>query len=99
MVHYKQCDSLAEIEQILDLQQQNLPASLSQKEMQQQGFLTVEHDKDLLLAMNKSCAHTIAKVDDTVIGYALSMHPKFGKQIAVLLPMFHKIEEIQSKKS
>lgn len=98
MIRYKQCDTTAEIEQILCLQQQNLPVSLSKKEMQQQGFLTVAHDLDLLLAMNKACPHTIAKVDDTVIGYALSMHPKFGKHIPVLISMFDEIAKIDNLK-
>ena len=92
MINYKQCDSTAEIQQILDLQQKNLPVALSSAAMQQQGFVTVKHDETLLMAMNESWPHTLAKVGNQVIGYALSMHPKFGKDIPILLPMFEKIE-------
>ena len=95
MIYYKQCDATAEIKQILDLQQKNLPEVLSETVMQQQGFLTVKHDETLLAAMNETWPHTIAKKGNKVIGYALSMHPKFGKDIAVLLPMFQKIESIR----
>ena len=42
--------------------------------------------------MNDECPHIIAKKDDTVVGYALCMHPKFGESIEMLKPMFAEIE-------
>ncbi len=98
MIHYKQCDTTNEIEQILHLQQKNLPEVLSETARRQQGFVTVKHDQALLDAMNQTWPHTLAKKGDEVIGYALSMHPKFGKDIAVLLPMFQKIESISQSR-
>ena len=43
---------MRELEQILDLQQRNLPKNISQEEREKEGFVTVEHDLDLLRAMN-----------------------------------------------
>tara|TARA_E500000318_G_C3546148_1_gene206791 strand:- start:67 stop:594 length:528 start_codon:yes stop_codon:yes gene_type:complete len=92
MVSYKQADTLAELEQILDLQQRNLPKNISQEESTKEGFVTVEHTMDLLKAMNDVCGHIIAVEGNQVVGYALSMHPKFAKDIEVLRPMFQEID-------
>ncbi|MBX2828433.1 MAG: GNAT family N-acetyltransferase [Flavobacteriaceae bacterium] len=93
MITYKRCATLSELEQILILQKTNLPESLSPYEQQAEGFVTVHHDFDLLKRMNDACPHTIAKDGDKVVGYALSMHPKFGNEIEVLVPMFDEIEK------
>ena len=92
MIRYKQCDTIPEIEQILELQKLNLPGVLSETTKLQQGFVTVKHNKKLLEEMNDAWPHTLAKMGTKVVGYALSMDPKFGKEIDVLLPMFQKIE-------
>ena len=92
MVSYKQADTLAELEQILDLQQRNLPKNISQEESTKEGFVTVEHTMDMLKAMNDVCGHIIAVEGNQVVGYALSMHPKFAKDIEVLRPMFQEID-------
>jgi len=92
MVSYKQADTLAELEQILDLQQRNLPKNISQEESTKEGFVTVEHTMDMLKAMNDVCGHIIAVEDNQVVGYALCMHPKFAEDIEVLRPMFQEID-------
>jgi hypothetical protein len=46
--------------------------------------------------MNDCCAHCIAKSENKVVGYALSMHPKFADGIEVLKPMFAEINKIIS---
>ncbi|WP_343488159.1 GNAT family N-acetyltransferase [Allomuricauda sp. d1] len=97
MVVYKQASTESDLRQILALQQRNLPKNLSQEEIKQEGFLTVEHDFELLKKMNDKCAHTIATIDDKVIAYLLSMHPKFAEEIAVLKPMFAEITKVVSK--
>ena len=63
MVIYKQADSLKELEQILELQQRNLPKTISEDESAKEGFVTVEHTLNLLKSMNDVCGHIIA-VDD-----------------------------------
>ena len=93
MVVYKQAESLKELEQILDLQQRNLPKNISQEESTKEGFVTVEHTLDLLKSMNDVCGHIIAVDDGQVVGYALCMHPQFANDIEVLRPMFQEIDK------
>jgi hypothetical protein len=88
--------SRLELEQILSLQEENIPDALSMKEMEEEGFLTVTHTLDLLDGMNKVCPHIIAKENGKVIGYALCMHPKFGNEIELLKPMFEEINSVLS---
>ena len=92
MVVYKQAESLKELEQILDLQQRNLPKNISQEESTKEGFVTVEHSLETLKSMNDVCGHIIAMDDGQVVGYALCMHPEFSEDIEVLRPMFMEIE-------
>lgn len=99
MIRYKPCDCLAEIEQIVQLQQENLPDNLSLEEREKEGFVTVVHSLELLQAMNKKWSHTLALVNGKVVGYALSMHPDFGRDIEVLLPMFQQLEIIRPNTS
>ena len=41
-----------DLRQILDLQQKNLPKHLSDNEQMTQGFVTLEHDFEMLKKMN-----------------------------------------------
>ena len=93
MIIYKKATSIEELEQILELQQNNLPVNLSKKEKIEQGFVTVEHTVEILEKMNNTCSHTIAKYNDKVVGYALSMTKDFAKDIEVLQPMFIEISK------
>ncbi|MBT8219739.1 MAG: GNAT family N-acetyltransferase [Bacteroidia bacterium] len=84
----------SDLPQILNLQRQNLPGVLCQEEMNREGFVTVEHDLEVLSAMNLKHPHTVAKVEDQVIGYALAMHTSFMDHVDILKPMFTKIEQV-----
>ncbi|GLU43477.1 GNAT family N-acetyltransferase [Allomuricauda sp. NBRC 101325] len=99
MITYKQANTLEELEQILALQQRNLPKNISAEESLKEGFLTVEHDMDTLKAMNDECGHIIAVDDNQVVGYALCMHPKFALSIEVLQPMFVEINKVITGKT
>ncbi|RYC52114.1 GNAT family N-acetyltransferase [Flagellimonas olearia] len=99
MIYYKQASSTQELEQILSLQQKNLAKSLTTDELENEGFLTVEHSMEILQAMNEECGHIIALEDGEVIGYALCMHPKFADSIEVLQPMFVEINKAVAGKS
>ncbi len=81
-----------ELKQILALQKRNLPTSVQENEQKTEGFVTVQHTLEILRAMHKKCPHILAKHGDTVVGYALSMHPDFGDSIEVLKPMFEQIK-------
>ncbi|MFN3138557.1 MAG: GNAT family N-acetyltransferase [Allomuricauda sp.] len=98
MIIYRQAKTVRELEQILDLQQRNLPKNISKEEREKEGFVTVEHDLDLLRAMNAMCGHIIAVDEQVVVGYALCMHPNFADAIEVLRPMFHEIEKVLGPK-
>jgi len=89
---YKKAESTEELNQILYLQQINSPESISEEESINEGFITARHSFNILKQMNDLCAHTIAKYDDKVVGYALSMVKAFKNDIEVLAPMFDKIE-------
>ncbi len=80
--------------QILEIQKNNLPINLSKEESNKEGFVTVCHTLQQLQAMNDECPHIVAKVDDTVVGYALCMTRSFADDIEVLKPMFKEIEKM-----
>ncbi|MBX2889993.1 MAG: GNAT family N-acetyltransferase [Saprospiraceae bacterium] len=80
-----------EVRQILDLQAQNLPTSISAETMASQGFVTVRHDPAVLQRMNEVAPAVIAKVGDRVVGYALVMPREFAPDVPILGPMFEML--------
>jgi hypothetical protein len=78
----------AHIYDLLALQQRNLKTNISKEELESQGFVTVEHNFDLLAAMNDELPQIVALQDDKVVGYALSMPVSFEDKIPELKPMF-----------
>ena len=93
MIEYKITSSIEDLEQILKLQQENLPKNTSEEERKHQGFVTVEHDIDILQKMHNVHPHTIAIDNGKVVGYALSMSKEFGNSIPVLVPMFKEFKK------
>lgn len=98
-ITYCQAVSREELEQILALQRANLPENLSPSIRNSEGFLTARHTKALLKRMNQAYAHTLAKVNGRVVGYALSMTVGFRDELEVLKPMFEQIDETYGGKS
>lgn len=96
MISYTLSTSEDELQQILHLQQRNLPNAVSEAAQKTEGFVTVQHELPLLKAMHEKCPHILAKDGDTVVGYALSMHPDFGESIEVLKPMFKELQLLPS---
>ena len=94
MLIFTQTSSETELHQILELQQQNLPKGLSDEEKKQEGFVTVEHDFETLFNMHEIHPHIIAKSNDKVVGYTLSMSTLFKDSIPVLIPMFSELEKL-----
>ena len=93
----KQAHSDLELQGILELQRLNLPQNISNIELQEEGFVTVEHDFDLLKKMNDELAASIAIDNNKVIGYSLAMSKKFSDDIPVLIPMFELIDSLDYK--
>lgn len=77
-----------EVRQILDLQAQNLAPALDSATAQSQGFLTVQHEPDVLQRMNRAYPSVIAKAGGQLAGYCLVMPPSFASEVPVLAPMF-----------
>ena len=99
MITYGISTTTEDLKGILELQQRNLQKSISSEELKSQGFVTVEHDLDLLTRMNSPYQHIIAKEDDKVVAYALVMLPKWKEEIPVLLEMFDQIDAIKYEKA
>jgi predicted GNAT family N-acyltransferase len=96
-IEFCRSTTIDELNQILELQRKNLYNNVSEVEQVQEGFVTVVHTYVILKKMNDVCPHIIAKEKNKVIGYALSMHPKFSNEIPVLKPMFEEIKKIIPK--
>ncbi|WP_242203788.1 GNAT family N-acetyltransferase [Aestuariivivens insulae] len=94
---YQRVKTAQELNQILELQQSNLPQNLANIEKETEGFVTVTHSFELLKQMNDACPHIIAKYNGKVIGYALCMTTDFKVKIPVLIPMFNEIESVIPK--
>jgi len=96
-VHYTTVSSAEEVQQILGLQARNHATVLDADTMREQGFVTVRHDPEVLLRMNRTAPAIIAKADDRVVGYALVMPREFAAEVPVLLPMFAMLDELEWK--
>lgn len=92
IVVYKRAETNIELNQILELQKDNYPTSVSEEERIKEGFVTVRHDFELLKMMNNKCPHILAMHNEKVIGYALCMLKEFKDEIEVLKPMFQQIK-------
>lgn len=94
MIIYNAASSTADLEGILQLQKQNLSKNITPEERIDQGFVTVDHDLQLLKKLQKSNPHIIAKNGEKVIGYVLTMTKIFRNDIPVLLPMFQIFDKV-----
>lgn len=80
---------------IHSLQKLNLKVSLSDEEIDSQGFVTCDHTVELLTAMNSPYPHIIALDDQDIAGYALVMLESFRNDIPVLKSMFETMDDLQ----
>ncbi|PHN04761.1 GNAT family N-acetyltransferase [Flavilitoribacter nigricans] len=96
-VYFGNPNGIEDIHQILGLQRVNLPTSISNEELEDQGFVTVRHTVELLSDMNAAEPQIIAKDGDQVVGYALVMLPAFAERVPVLVPMFELLDSLSFK--
>lgn len=94
-IYFGNPDGIGDVRQILELQRINLPVSISQEELEDQGFVTVRHSEELLLEMNAAEPQIIAKDGDRVVAYALVMLAEFGQRVPVLVPMFDLLDSLE----
>jgi predicted GNAT superfamily acetyltransferase len=95
-VTYHRAKSTEDLNAILKLQTLNLRHLLPEEQKQKEGFVTLQHDFNILKQMNDACAHCIAKCDGEVVGYALAMLQDFKNDIPLLKPMFLEIDKAVS---
>jgi len=84
----------AELQEILALQRENLARKLSAAQIAAEGFVTVEHDLDLLRRMHALSPSIVAKDGGSLAGYALVMPLECRRFIPILEPMFQRMETV-----
>lgn len=84
-----------ELEQILQLQKKYLLGNIDGEEMKSQGFLTVQHTREMLNKMHRLAPSIIIKDETAVVGYALTMLRECRHLIAPLEPMFATFDHMQ----
>ena len=99
MPSYSRCKTNTELEKILQLQKRNLYTNISTDEKAKEGFVTVNHDLEILERMNSVCPHILAWKGEVLAGYALCMDPLFSEDIEVLKPMFKKVQKLIGKEA
>ena len=95
MLQYKLTETSSELQGILSLQKANLSSEISEMERTEQGFVTVKHQLDQLLAMHQIEPHVIAIDGDLVIGYILAMTKACRDLVPVLIPMFEQFDQVK----
>ncbi|ARV14292.1 GNAT family N-acetyltransferase [Polaribacter sp. SA4-12] len=93
----KLADNIQELHQILVVQKENYFGNLSEKSINDKGFVTVKHSFGIIEKMNSKAPQVIAKDNDIVVAYALVMLIEFKNLIPVLVPMFSILETIKFK--
>jgi len=77
----------SELQQILQLQRRNLSYS-------EDGFVTVRHTLDILRTFHEAMPSVVAKDDEKVIGYAISMPRDASALVPILEPMFRRLDHV-----
>ena len=93
-VHYTTVQNEGDIRQILELQAANHPSAVSEDTLRREGFVTVQHEPEVLRRMNQMYPSVIAKDGDRVAGYCLVMLREFAVGVPLLHPMFEKLESL-----
>jgi ribosomal protein S18 acetylase RimI-like enzyme len=86
-----------ELNQILHLQQQNLPKNISDEELKSQGFVTFQHDLKILRQFHQLAPSVIVKDDDHVVAYALTVVNEARYIFPPMESMFVLLERLQWK--
>ena len=92
-IQYGIAQSDNDLLQILELQKNNLPATLTIETASKEGFVTLQHSLELIKRMNSPYPHIIAKSNHEVVGYALVMLKSFSKDIPILFAMFDQLKD------
>ena len=97
MIYSTLVNNISELQQILHLQQKNLPAHISNEELRSQGFVTFKHDLKTLQQFHELAPSVIVKDDDNVVGYALTVVNEARHIFPPMESMFLLLETVQWK--
>jgi ribosomal protein S18 acetylase RimI-like enzyme len=97
MITYIPVSTDEHIRQILDLQQQNLAANLTDEQKHSQGFVSLVHTFDVLQRMNQQEPSIIALDANNIAGYCLAMTEDFKEEFPDLQPMYKEIALMQAQ--
>ena len=86
--------SECDVRQIHELQGANHRSVVDAETAVNQGFTSVRHDFNVLLAMNRECPSIIAKNGEDICGYCLMMPRQFRSQVPELGSMFETLEQL-----
>ncbi len=92
-INYTTANTKEDLEAILALQKANLATNLRADEVKSQGFVTVDHSFEQLLALNNYEKHVIAKQGEKVVGYLLAMTEQSKEDIPELVSMFKEFNK------
>lgn len=95
MITFSQAESSHDLEDILRLQEKNLPQNLPAAKQLTDGFVTVHHNLELLTQMNNEAKSIIARCKGQLAGYCLAMPESFRNTIPVLVPMFEEMDSLR----
>lgn len=93
-MQYTVAKTAAHFSGILALQQANLLRNIDATEAKSEGFVSVEHNLELLQAMNVPHGHQIVVDQGKVVAYALFMLPHFAYQIPMLIPFIERLNTL-----
>lgn len=93
-VIFTKAENPSDLEEILALQKRNLAISLSREEIDEQGFVTVDHSYAQLQRLNELEKQVVAKYNGVVVGYLLAMTIASRWDIPILQPMFAEFEKL-----
>lgn len=94
MITFETTDKKEDLQEILNLQKANLKKNLSKEEAEMDGFVTVDHDWETLIALTNIEPHAVAKESGKVVGYVLAMTKKSRFDIPLISPMFDEFKRI-----
>ena len=97
MIYSTLVNNNEELQQILDLQQQNLPKSISAEELKLQGFVTFQHNLKTLQQFHELAPSIIVKDDEKVIGYALTVVNEARHIFPPMESLFKLLESLKWK--
>lgn len=97
MAQIRTAKSKSDLQGILDLQWENHLSRVSDEVKQADGFVTVRHTPEQLLALQSIAPHVIALEEDEVVGYILAMTKASRDLIPVLIPMFDQLDQVYFK--